>query len=316
MSSLLEVRDACVRYPQRGGLFSRTLSYLEAVSDVSFSLEKGEILAIVGESGCGKSTLAQALVGLQPFASGNYFLNGKSVDLKSEKEWKSVRNSVQMIFQDPYSSLNPRQKVLDILSYPLRYRCFSEKECFKKAEEVLEKVGLPLVSLEKYPHEFSGGQRQRLGIARALMTNPEVLVCDEVTSALDVSVQAQVLKLLDTLRTDLNLAIIFISHDMQVVQTLADKVMVMYLGQSLEEGKVGDVVRNPLHPYTQALLQSVPTLEFGHPPEILSGEIVKSSLGCVFAPRCSLAKEICFSQCPNLNGGERKIRCLFVNQDA
>lgn len=315
MSSLLELRDVHVRYPLRGGLFSRTLSYVEAVSGVSFSLNKGEILAVVGESGCGKSTLAQALVGLQPIASGEYFIEGNKVDYNSRKVWKTVRNQVQMVFQDPYSSLNPRQRVMDILSYPSRHRGIQEKDCREKAMKVLDQVGLPSLSLEKYPHEFSGGQRQRLGIARALMTNPAVLVCDEVTSALDVSVQAQVLKLLDSLRRELGLSIIFISHDMQVVQALADKVMVMYLGQSLEEGLVPEVFSAPKHPYTEALIRSVPTLDFGHPPEILAGEAVKPSLsGCVFASRCPKAKGVCFEKKTSFSLGSRKVRCLFADE--
>lgn len=315
MSSVLELQDVCVRYPQRGGLFSRTVSYLEAVSNVSLTLDKSEILAIVGESGCGKSTLAQALVGLQPIASGNYLLEGTPVLLQSKKDWKTVREQVQMVFQDPYSSLNPRHKIIDILSFPLRYRKTPEVNAEKKILEVLEAVGLPKNSLEKYPHEFSGGQRQRLGIARALMTSPKVLVCDEVTSALDVSVQAQVLKLLDTLRREFQLSIIFISHDMQVVQTLANRVMVMYLGKSLEEGGVNDVLQNPLHPYTQGLIQSVPTLNFGCPPKILSGEASKSSgAGCVFASRCSKACSECFEIEPSLNGSQRKVRCLLRNE--
>lgn len=267
MPDILQVENAVVRYPLRGGVFGRALSYVEAVAGVSFGLAEGEILAVVGESGCGKSTLAQALVGLVPWHAGRLFLRGEGVALNSEKIWRQVRNSIQMVFQDPYTSLNPRHRVSEILGYPLFYKGVPAREREARARDVLSKVGLPQNAFDKFPHEFSGGQRQRLGIARALMTSPKILICDEVTSALDVSVQAQILKLLASLRRELGLSLIFISHDMQVVRVLADRVMVMYLGKVMEEGPVAEVFGEPLHAYTKALIKSVPTLNFGHRPE-------------------------------------------------
>lgn len=286
MPELLKVENAVVRYPLRGGVFGRAVSFVEAVSGVSFELAEGEILAIVGESGCGKSTLAQALVGLVPWHSGKLFLNGGEVEVNSEKVWRQLRGSIQMVFQDPYTSLNPRHRVSEILGYTLAYKGVPATERDRRAREILSKVGLPKNSFDKFPHEFSGGQRQRLGIARALMTNPKILICDEVTSALDVSVQAQILQLLEGLRRELGLSLIFISHDMQVVRVLSDRVLVMYLGKMMEEGPVAEVFEEPLHAYTKALIKSVPTLNFGHRPECdfgprdyLDGETAVAAIG-------------------------------------
>ena len=269
MSEALRVRDISVYYPMRSGVFSRVSNYLKAVQNISLDLDEAEILAIIGESGCGKSTLAQALVGLLPWHSGTYSVFGKNVDVQSPKAFSEVRQSVQMVFQDPYSSLNPRQTIAQILSYPLLVRGESKKNSLEKAKMKLELVGLPADSLERYPHEFSGGQRQRIGIARALMLEPKVIVADEVTSALDVSVQAQVLKLLEKLREELGISLVFISHDILTVRSFADKVLVMYKGREMERGTVKDVLLNPQHPYTQALIASVPTLDFERPPKVL-----------------------------------------------
>ena len=268
MSEALRVRDISVYYPMRSGVFSRVSNYLKAVQNISLDLDEAEILAIIGESGCGKSTLAQALVGLLPWHSGTYSVFGKNVDVQSPKAFSEVRQSVQMVFQDPYSSLNPRQTIAQILSYPLLVRGESKKNSLEKAKMKLELVGLPADSLERYPHEFSGGQRQRIGIARALMLEPKVIVADEVTSALDVSVQAQVLKLLEKLREELGISLVFISHDILTVRSFADKVLVMYKGREMERGTVKDVLLNPQHPYTQALIASVPTLDFERPPRV------------------------------------------------
>ena len=268
MSEALRVRDISVYYPMRSGIFSRVSNYLKAVQNISLDLDEAEILAIIGESGCGKSTLAQALVGLLPWHSGTYSVFGKNVDVQSPKVFSEVRQSVQMVFQDPYSSLNPRQTIAQILSYPLLVRGESKKNSLEKAKMKLELVGLPADSLERYPHEFSGGQRQRIGIARALMLEPKVIVADEVTSALDVSVQAQVLKLLEKLREELGISLVFISHDILTVRSFADKVLVMYKGREMERGTVKDVLLNPQHPSTQALIASVPTLDFERPPKV------------------------------------------------
>ncbi len=266
MSEALRVEHISVYYPMRSGILSRVSHYLKAVDDVSFRLDEGEILAVIGESGCGKSTLAQALVGLLPWKSGTYTVFGKSVDVSSAKAFVEVRKSVQMVFQDPYSSLNPRQTVSQILTYPAEANGISKNEALDRAKEKLQLVGLPQNSLGRYPHEFSGGQRQRIGIARALMLEPKVLIADEVTSALDVSVQAQVLKLLEDLRQNLGIAILFISHDILTVRSFANKVIVLYKGREKESGSVESVLENPRHPYTKALMASVPTLDFDRPP--------------------------------------------------
>jgi ABC-type glutathione transport system ATPase component len=253
-------------------VFSRVSHYLKAVRNVSFSLAEGEILAVIGESGCGKSTLAQALVGLLPWHSGTYSVFGKEVDVNSAKAFAQVRKSVQMVFQDPYSSLNPRQTIAQILTYPLIARGTSKSEALEKAKKELDLVGLPADSLSRYPHEFSGGQRQRIGIARALMVDPKVIIADEVTSALDVSVQAQVLQLLEKLRKDLGISIVFISHDLLTVRSFADNVIVMYKGREVEKGVAAEVLKNPQRAYTKALIASVPTLDFDRPPQVFTGD--------------------------------------------
>lgn len=266
MSEALRVEHVSVYYPMRSGVFSRVSHYLKAVDDISFRLDEGEILAVIGESGCGKSTLAQALVGLLPWKSGTYTVFGKKIDVSSAKAFADVRKSVQMVFQDPYSSLNPRQTVSQILTYPAVANGISKGEALDLAKEKLQLVGLPQNSFGRYPHEFSGGQRQRIGIARTLMLDPKVLIADEVTSALDVSVQAQVLKLLEDLRQNLGIAILFISHDLLTVRSFAHKVIVLYKGREKESGSVESVLENPKHPYTKALMASVPTLDFDRPP--------------------------------------------------
>lgn len=272
MGEALRVEKISVYYPMRSGVFSRVSHYLKAVQNVSFSLAEGEILAVIGESGCGKSTLAQALVGLLPWHSGTYSVFGKEVDVNSAKAFAQVRKSVQMVFQDPYSSLNPRQTIAQILTYPLIARGTFKSEALEKAKKELDLVGLPADSLSRYPHEFSGGQRQRIGIARALMVDPKVIIADEVTSALDVSVQAQVLQLLEKLRKDLGISIVFISHDLLTVRSFADNVIVMYKGREVEKGVAAEVLKNPQRAYTKALIASVPTLDFDHPPQVFTGD--------------------------------------------
>lgn len=272
MKEALRVEKISVYYPMRSGVFSRVSDYLKAVQNVSFSLAEGEILAVIGESGCGKSTLAQALVGLLPWHSGTYSVFGNEVNVNSAKAFVQVRKSVQMVFQDPYSSLNPRQTIAQILTYPLIARGTSKSEALEKAKKELDLVGLPNDSLSRYPHEFSGGQRQRIGIARALMVDPKVIIADEVTSALDVSVQAQVLKLLEKLRQELGISIIFISHDLLTVRSFADNVIVMYKGREVEKGVASEVLKNPQHAYTKALIASVPMLDFERPPQVFTGD--------------------------------------------
>ena len=286
----MEVSGLTVKFPIRGGVLGKVQRYFTAVDDVSFTLPQGKILSVVGESGCGKSTLVKSLVGLVPMASGTFKLFGETVcrgkvaglaalqklegsatrkldgtapqklgGLASQKLCR-VSDLVQMIFQDPFSSLNPRQTVAEILTAPLVARGVKFDAAESRAKELLERVSLPAESLQKFPHEFSGGQRQRLCIARSLMVRPRILLCDEVTSALDVSVQAQILHLLDDLRNEFGLSILFISHDMQVVRALSDEVLVMYFGHVVERGHADEVLTNPQHEYTQKLLASVPTI--------------------------------------------------------
>ena len=256
-----------VKFPIRGGVFGGVRSFFTAVDDVSFTLLQGRILAVVGESGCGKSTLAKSLVGLVPLSSGSFRIFGKCVskgclvdDAVENRTSVRISDVVQMIFQDPFSSLNPRMTVDEILTAPLVARGESREKALARARELLDRVSLTAESLGKFPHEFSGGQRQRLCIARSLMVNPKILLCDEVTSALDVSVQAQILHLLDDLRRELNLSILFISHDMQVVRALSDDVIVMYMGKIVESGPSGEVLSNPKHEYTRRLLDAVPVI--------------------------------------------------------
>ena len=286
----MEVSGLTVKFPVRGGVLGKVQRYFTAVDNVSFTLPQGKILSVVGESGCGKSTLVKSLVGLVPMASGTFKLFGETVcrgkvagpaalqkleglatrkldglasqklgGLASQKPCR-VSDLVQMIFQDPFSSLNPRQTVAEILTAPLLARGVKFDVAETRAKELLERVSLPAASLQKFPHEFSGGQRQRLCIARSLMVRPRILLCDEVTSALDVSVQAQILHLLDDLRNEFGLSILFISHDMQVVRALSDEVLVMYFGHVVERGHADEVLTNPQHDYTQKLLASVPTI--------------------------------------------------------
>ncbi len=261
----IEVSGLTVKFPIRGGVFGKVQSYFTAVDNVSFTLPQGKILSVVGESGCGKSTLVKSLVGLVPMAAGTFKLFGETVVDghlvgKGEKKLR-VSDLVQMIFQDPFSSLNPRQTIAEILTAPLVARGVKYNDAETRAKELLERVSIPAGALQKFPHEFSGGQRQRLCIARSLMVSPKILLCDEVTSALDVSVQAQILHLLDDLRNEYGLSILFISHDMQVVRALSDEVLVMYFGHVVERGIADEVLTNPQHEYTQKLLASVPTIK-------------------------------------------------------
>lgn len=260
----IEADELAVRFPVRGGVLGKVKDYFTAVDGVSFTLSQGKILSVVGESGCGKSTLVKSLVGLVPLASGNVKLFGHEVHegkvaMDGGKAMR-VCDLVQMVFQDPFSSLNPRQTVSEILTAPLMARKVSFEQAQRRARELLERVSIPVGAMEKFPHEFSGGQRQRLCIARSLMVSPKILLCDEVTSALDVSVQAQILHLLDDLRRDLGLSILFISHDMQVVRAISDDVLVMYFGKVVERGVADEVLTNPQHDYTKKLLSCVPTI--------------------------------------------------------
>ncbi len=306
---ILSVRNLKTYYPIVGGLFKRKIGYVKAVDGVSFDLRKGETLGLVGESGCGKTTIGNTILNLVPPTSGEiYFHDRKLVHtqrfkhkLREEKETqiktvqfsRDVRKKIQMVFQDPDSSLNPRWKIVNIIGEPLRMLEGLKKrtEIRRRVLDLLETVSMKAEHLDRYPHEFSGGQKQRIVIARALACNPDIMVLDEPTSALDVSVQAQILNLLRDLQKQFNLAYIFITHDLSVVQHIADNIAVMYLGKFVETGPLDEVFYHPVHPYTRALLSARPTFDPSSKIDriILEGDVpspINPPSGCAFHPRC------------------------------
>jgi peptide/nickel transport system ATP-binding protein len=259
---LLVARHLTTSYPVSGGFWKRTVDHVRAVRDVSLAIRAGEIVGLVGESGCGKSTLGFSLLGLTPPTSGEIVLSGVPVDIRNPDSWKPHRRDFQVVFQDPYTALNPRLTVFELLSEPMRTHGLVPPSGLREAAaELLRQVGLPADALDRFPHAFSGGQRQRLCIARALGVRPKLLVCDEVVSALDVSVQAQIVNLLLDLRREHGLALLFITHDLSLVRAIADRVLVMKDGEIVEEGDTAALFAAPSHPYTQTLLAAVPTLE-------------------------------------------------------
>ncbi len=260
---VLEVKDLRVYFPVKSGFWGRVTGHVHAVDGVSFTLQSGKTLGLVGESGCGKSTLGRAIIQLIKANSGDVFFLGQNLQKLSNKELKMVRKNLQIIFQDPYSSLNPRMSVQQILSEPFDIHGVYENSSEKKQaiEELLVEVGLSSSSLLRYPHEFSGGQRQRIGIARALALKPQLIICDEPVSALDVSIQSQILNLLMDLRDKYHLSYLFIAHDLAVIEHISDEVAVMYLGQIVEHASSVDLYSRPMHPYTQILMDSIPTTQ-------------------------------------------------------
>lgn len=304
---LVQVEDLKVYYPVKGGIINHTTGYVKAVDGVSFSIMEGETLGLVGESGCGKSTIGRQLVGLEHPTEGKIFYQGRDLALLQKGEMREIRTQLQMVFQDPYSSLNPRKHIFEILSQPMLYHKISSKKTVEKdIIKILDMVGLPRSVLGRYPHEFSGGQRQRIGIAKALSLNPKFIVCDEPVSALDVSIQAQILNLLKNLQKELGLTLLFVGHGLGAVNYVSDKVAVMYLGKIVETGDAKEIFNNPVHPYTKALLEAVPVPEPGEREKrrkLLQGEIGNSSNppeGCPFHPRCLHATEICGQRAPKL----------------
>ena len=306
---LLEVNHLGVSFKIKNdkSLFFAKPQTLKAVKDVSFKLYEGETLGVVGESGCGKSTLARAIIGLVEASEGEILWLGKNLRKQSAKQWKDTRKDIQMIFQDPLASLNPRMNIGEIIAEPLKiYQPhLSAAEVKEKVQAMMLKVGLLPNLINRYPHEFSGGQCQRIGIARALIIEPKMIICDEPVSALDVSVRAQVLNLMMDLQAELGLSYVFISHDLSVVEHIADEVMVMYLGRCVEMGTKEQIFKNPQHPYTQALLSATPRLS----PELrrqrikLKGELpspINPPKGCAFNPRCWKATDKCRNEQPKL----------------
>ena len=301
---LLRVEGLKTYFPVKAGLFKKTTGYLKAVDGVSFSIDSGEVVALVGESGCGKSTVGNTLLGLIPPMDGKLTFQDRVIDLKSASSWKRLRKDFQIIFQDPYTSLNPRHTVYEIIAEPmLVHGLCTRRESVKKVEELLAKVGLSPEYKDRFPHAFSGGQRQRLGIARALALNPKLIVCDEIVSALDVSVQAQIIRLLMDLKREFQLSLLFIAHDLSLVRHIADRVLVMYLGRLVETGTAEEIFLKPRHPYTRALLESIPTLDKKRRPKLLKGEVPALSrlpVGCSFYSRCGHRSEKCLAVDPLL----------------
>lgn len=298
-SILMEAVDLKKWFPVQRGLFGSSDRFVKAVDGVSFRLKAGETLAIVGESGCGKSTLARVLLRLIEPTEGQIFFENDEFTKADASALRALRRNIQIIFQDPYASLNPRQKVGDMLVEPfIIHNLCTKPEAWKEAERLLEMVNLGLDSMKKYPHEFSGGQRQRLCIARALAVRPKLLVCDEAVSALDVSIQAQIINLLVRLQAELGIALIFISHDLRVVSHISSKVAVMYLGKFVEFAEKEELFKHPYHPYTRSLLSSVPLPDPDGKKKriILAGDLpspINVPSGCPFHPRCFMAKETC-----------------------
>lgn len=302
--NLLDVRSLRKYFPIRRGFFSRIAGYTKAVDDVTFGVRRGETLGLVGESGCGKTTLARAILRLIEPTSGDVFFDGTSVlDLKGA-ELRAMRKRMQIIFQDPYGSLNPRLTVGSMIAEAIKIHKLARGPAVReRVAELLERVGIPADHMNRYPHEFSGGQRQRVGIARALAVGPELVVADEPVSALDVSIQAQILNLLRDLQQELGLAFLFIAHDLSVVEYVSDRVAVMYLGRIVELADADKLYRSPKHPYTQALMSAIPSLD----PTVKSRRVVLSGdvpspahvpSGCPFHPRCPQAMAVCSREAP------------------
>lgn len=303
---LLDVRDLKKYFPVKGGILSKTVGYVYAVDGVSFSLREGESLGLVGESGCGKSTTARAILRLIEPSSGEIFFEGRDLCKLDDREMRSMRRHMQIVFQDPYASLDPRRTVGEIVGEPLEaFKVGTKKERQERVAYLLEKVGLSPEHARRYPHEFSGGQRQRIGIARALALNPKLVIGDEPVSALDVSIQAQVINLLEDLQQEFRLSYIIIAHDLAVVEHICDRIAVMYLGRIVEIARDKDLYTSPLHPYTIALLSAIPMPDPNVTKKriILEGDVpnpMHPPPGCNFHTRCSHANEICRASVPTL----------------
>jgi oligopeptide/dipeptide ABC transporter ATP-binding protein len=324
---LLEVVDLETTFPLKSKLLRRTYAEVHAVSGVSFNIYPGETLGLVGESGCGKSTVARTIVGLENAKSGHVYLEGRDLTKLPKRQMRALRRDVQLIFQDPFASLNPRMTVRELVTEPWEIHSGIVERERREEElgELLEKVGLQKDHADRYPHQFSGGQRQRISIARALAVRPKLIVCDEAVSALDVSIQAQILNLLEDLQEELNVSYLFISHDLSVVRHICDRVAVMYLGKIMEIGEREVIYESPTNPYTQALLSAAPVskpwLAEGRKEIVLEGDIPSPAdppSGCRFRTRCWKAEDICASEEPALvdRGHGHPSACHFAEIDA
>lgn len=322
---LLKVEGLKVHFPLTTGIAKKQIGYVRAVEDVSFEVPRGKTVGVVGESGCGKTTTGKAILRMVNATEGKAFFNGKDLLAMSEKEHKEYRRKIQMIFQDPYGSLDPRQKASSIIREIVVGDGIKRtaEEVDKRVSELLNMVGLSDEIGERYPHEMSGGQRQRVGIARALACNPELIICDEPVSALDVSIQAQIINLLSKLQKELGLTYIFIAHDLAVVRHIADTVNVMYLGKLVEIMDSDEMYSNPCHPYTKALLSAIPIVDYHAEKKRkrieLKGEIpspIHCPTGCPFNPRCPYADELCTREMPELQdiGKGHMVACHHLDK--
>ena len=306
MGDLVRVEDLVKRFPIRGGTLNRVVNHVQAVNGISFTVRRGEVLGLVGESGSGKTTVGRLVLRLEEATAGKVTFDGTNVLELSKGDLRRFRKRMQIIFQDPYASLNPREKVRTVIAHALAlHRIGTPEDRRERTVQLMEQVGLSAAQLDRFPHEFSGGQRQRIGIARALAVNPDFLVADEPVSALDVSIQAQVINLLSDLKDQFSLTLLFIAHDLAVVEHICDRVAVMYLGKIMEIAPSEALYDNPNHPYTEALLSAIPKPEPGlrRKPTVLSGDIpsaIDPPSGCVFRSRCPRAEAICAQEVPEL----------------
>ncbi len=305
-NKLISVKNLIKYFPIRKGVFKRTVGWVKAVDNISFDIYNGETLGLVGESGCGKSTTALTMLRLEEPTSGEIIFKGKNIAKINKKEMRSYRKDLQIIFQDPYSSLNPRMRIKNIIAEGIvTHKLYNSKTRLEKVRELLEKVGIPANCMERFPHEFSGGQRQRIGIARALALNPQIVVCDEPVSALDVSIRSQIINLFKELQQEFKLTYLFIAHDLSVIKYISDRVAVMYLGKIVEVAPKKVFFDNTLHPYAQALVSAVPVPnpDFKRKRILLEGDVPSPAdppVGCHFHPRCPKVMKICSQVDPEM----------------